>query len=83
MTILADGLEFYPPLPDLGLVIGFANDVTVVDGYAYVNADGANVIYKVQLTSTSGAPSDAPSAVLNYTYIVLGFIVLVQLVLLG
>jgi hypothetical protein len=83
VTILADGLVFYPPLPDLGLVIGFANDVTVDDGYAYVNTDGANVIYKVQLTSTSGAPSDAPSAVLNYTYIALVFIGLTQLVLLG
>ena len=32
VVILANGLEFYPPLPDLELVIGFANDVTVVDG---------------------------------------------------
>lgn len=41
MTILADGLVFYPPLPDLGLVIGFANDVTVDDGYAYMSTQTA------------------------------------------
>ena len=68
VTILADGLVFYPPLPDLGVVIGFANDVTVVDGYAYVNADGANVIYKVKLTSTSGSSSSSSSYSDENTY---------------
>jgi hypothetical protein len=60
VTILADGLVFYPPLPDLGLDIGFSNDVTVDDGYAYVNTDGANVIYKVQLTSI--LPTEEPTS---------------------
>lgn len=53
-TVVED-LEFLPGLPDFGQPEGFSNDVTVHDGYAYVNADGSNVIYKVELDSSTSS----------------------------
>ncbi len=42
-------LEVRPALPDFGLVFGFPNDVAIHAGSAFVNADGANAIYKFDL----------------------------------
>jgi hypothetical protein len=57
--IVADGLGFQPPLPGM-FVFGFPNDVAVFGNHAFVNGDGANVIYKIDLSSgeaTAPTPS--------------------------
>lgn len=70
ISTLVEGLECLPPLSDFGIVFGFTNDVAVNDGYAYVNADGTNAIYKVNLDSstddsTSGAQVLDGGAIMN------------------
>ena len=55
VSVLAKDLSFRPPLPEFGLAFGFTNDVAVHDGYAYVNADGDNVIYRIPMDVESGS----------------------------
>jgi hypothetical protein len=59
VSTLVEGLEFLPGLPEFSQPEGFSNDVAVHDGYAYVNADGSNVIYKVDLDPMAPT-SDGP-----------------------
>lgn len=67
VATLVEGLDFLPPLPEFGLVFGFSNDVAVHDDYAYVNADGSNVLYKVNLAvdATSGVPATLAKSVVK------------------
>lgn len=48
VTVVACDLDFQSPLGTL-LPFGFHNDVQCDDGFAFVNGDGSNVVYKVDL----------------------------------
>ena len=54
VSVLAKDLSFRPPLPEFGLAFGFTDDVVIQDNFAYVNADGDNVIYKISINGERG-----------------------------
>jgi sugar lactone lactonase YvrE len=60
-SVVGTDLDFLPALPDFGLAFGFTNDVAVYDGSAFVNADGANAIYKFDLSPPTAFPTTSPT----------------------
>ena len=59
VSVLAKDLSFRPPLPEFGLAFGFTNDVVIQDDFAYVNADGDNVIYKISINGEEIGDNDS------------------------
>ena len=57
VKVIATGLDFQPPIPQV-LPFGWMNDVAIYGDYAFVNGDGANVIYKIGLSKEEeGSPT--------------------------
>lgn len=63
VSVLADGLEFMPALPNF-LPFQWSNDVAADNDFAYVNVDGpTNAIYKFALNPpTEGSLTKAPTS---------------------
>jgi sugar lactone lactonase YvrE len=61
ISVIGTDLDFLSALPDFGLAFGFSNDVAVYDGSAFVNADGANAIYKFDLGDKTNPPTASPT----------------------